>query len=127
MIRSGLILIIPRLPFSFPDAREQRMKENYPSLKTYIQSVSVPQMQIKLRQGFGRAIRRDTDTCVIAILDERAAQGGRYHRAVMEALPELPVTGDIHRVKRFIRRVKPKEYFEETHKLKCDDTRRKES
>ena len=117
------MLIIPRLPFSFPDAREQRMKENYPSLKAYIQSVSVPQMQIKLRQGFGRAIRKETDTCVIAILDERATRGGRYHRAVMEALPELPVTGDIHRVERFIRKVKPKEYFE----LKCDDTRRKES
>ena len=100
------MLIIPRLPFSFPDARQQRMRENYPSLQAYIRSVSVPEMQIKLRQGFGRAIRTETDTCVVAILDERACPGQRYHRAVLEALPEMPVTGDLQRVAGFYRAVK---------------------
>lgn len=121
------LLIIPKLPFAYPDARQEQERARYPSLSDFIRTVVIPDMQIKLRQGFGRAIRQETDTCVAAILDERATRGGRYHRAVMEALPELPVTGDVHRVERFIRKVKPKEYFEESHKLKCDDTRRKES
>ncbi len=38
----------------------------------FIRAVVVPEMQIKLKQGFGRAIRAETDTCIISILDERA-------------------------------------------------------
>ena len=44
-------------------------------------------MQIKLRQGFGRAIRTETDTCVVSILDSRAGRGGKYHKEVIDALP----------------------------------------
>ena len=44
-------------------------------------------MQKKLRQGFGRAIRTETDTCVVSILDIRAVKGGKYHEDVMCALP----------------------------------------
>ena len=47
--------------------------------------------------GVGReqrhAIRTETDTCVVAILDERAAKGKRYSKDVLAALPEMPVTG----------------------------------
>ncbi len=46
-------------------------------------------MQKKLRQGFGRAIRTEQDSCVVAILDERAGIGGRYHDAALAALPTL--------------------------------------
>ena len=70
-------------------------------------------MQVKLKQGFGRAIRTETDTCVVAILDERAAKGQRYHRDVLAALPDLPVTDSLAEVERFIRRVKPERYFRE--------------
>ena len=76
-----------------------------------VRPVVVPEMQIKLRQGFGRAIRTETDTCVVAILDERACPGQRYHRAVLEALPEMPVTGELHRVAGFYRAVKEDGYF----------------
>ncbi len=69
------LLIIPRLPFAYPDARKERELEKYPSLHAFIREVAVPEMQIKLRQGFGRAIRTESDTCVIAILDERACRG----------------------------------------------------
>ena len=68
-------------------------------------------MQIKLKQGFGRAIRTEADTCVVAILDERAAKGRRYRRDVLAALPKMPVTGSLEEVKRFIRVVKSNEYF----------------
>ena len=63
------ILIIPRLPFGIPDELGERRKKEYNSLTDYIRSEVVPEMQIKLRQGFGRAIRTETDTCVVAVLD----------------------------------------------------------
>lgn len=106
-------LIIPRLPFPIPDPVGEREKEEYNSLTEYIQAVAVPNMQKKLRQGFGRAIRKETDTCVISILDPRAAPGQRYHQEVLEALPSMPVTQDIADVEAFIRRKRGPEYFAE--------------
>lgn len=107
------LLIIPRLPFAVPDALKEKEREKYPGLKSFIRAVAVPEMQIKLKQGFGRAIRTETDTCVIAILDERVAKGQRYRRDVLTALPEMPVTGSLREVERFIRRVKADDYFQE--------------
>lgn len=80
-------LIIVKLPFAVPDPISEAQKKEYASLKDYIQAVIVPDMQKKLRQGFGRALRTETDTCVVSILDERAGEGGRYHEEVMCALP----------------------------------------
>ena len=107
------LLVIPRLPFQYPDALQEKKREAYPDLRTFIRAVAVPEMQIRLKQGFGRAIRLETDTCAIAILDERAAKGSRYFRDVQSALPEMPVTSSIYAVERFIRRVKDESYFEE--------------
>ena len=48
------LLIIPRLPFAFPDALKEKEKENttkYPALQDFIRAVMVPEMQVKLRQG----------------------------------------------------------------------------
>ena len=106
------LLIIPRLPFAYPDARKERELEKYSSLHAFIREVAVPEMQIKLRQGFGRAIRTESDTCVIAILDERACRGRRYAQAVSEALPEMRRTGSLREVTRFLREKKPESYFE---------------
>ena len=87
------LLIIPRLPFAYPDAVKEKEREDYPNLREFLRSVVVPEMQIKLRQGFGRAIRTETDTCAVAMLDPRAARGRRYFQSMVEALPEMPVTG----------------------------------
>jgi ATP-dependent DNA helicase DinG len=108
------LLIIPRLPFAVPDAQKQRKQEAYPNLQAYIQDVVVPEMQIKLRQGFGRAIRTETDTCVIAILDDRAAPEGRYHRAILEALPEMKCTSDLEDINQFMLEHKTEQFFKET-------------
>jgi ATP-dependent DNA helicase DinG len=97
-----------------PDAQKQRKQEAYPNLQAYIQDVVVPEMQIKLRQGFGRAIRTETDTCVIAILDDRAAPEGRYHRATLEALPEMQCTSDLEDISRFMKKHKSESYFSPT-------------
>ena len=104
-------LIIPRLPFPVPDPLSEAKRANYPTLHDYIQSVVVPDMQIKLRQGFGRAIRTETDTCVVSILDYRAAPEERYHTAVISALPKCRITDNLITVSRFIRERKGPDYF----------------
>ena len=104
-------LIIPRLPFPVPDPIREAQRTNYMTLQDYIQDVIVPEMQVKLRQGFGRAIRTETDTCTVAILDHRAAPGGKYHKEVMDALPPLPVTRQVEDVNEFIRARKGPDYF----------------
>ena len=107
------LLIIPRLPFAVPDALKEKERENHPSLRLFIRAVVVPEMQIKLKQGFGRAIRTETDTCVVAILDERATKGKRYSKDVLAALPEMPITGSLEDVAKFIQAVKGPDYFRE--------------
>jgi ATP-dependent DNA helicase DinG len=105
------LLIIVRLPFAVPDPLSDHKKQQYPSLKAFLQAVVVPDMQIRLKQGFGRAIRTETDTCVIAVLDERARKGQRYHQAVLDALPDMPMTENLSDVEQFIREVKQEDYF----------------
>ena len=74
-----------------PDAVKEQERMKHATLHDFLRAVVVPEMQIKLRQGFGRAIRTETDTCVVAILDERAGKDRRYFRDVLTALPEVPV------------------------------------
>ena len=107
------LLIIPRLPFSHPDALKEKKRAEYPDLRSFIRAVVVPEMQIKLKQGFGRAIRTETDTCVVAILDERAVPGQRHYEAMRAALPEMQVTDSLEDVVEFIYRVKGPDYFKE--------------
>ena len=106
------LLVIPRLPFAYPDALKEKEREEYASLRQFIQNVAVPEMQIKLRQGFGRAIRTESDTCVIAILDERAGHGRRYYAAMRDALPDMRTTGSLRAITKFLRERKPESYFE---------------
>ena len=104
-------LIIVKLPFAVPDPISEAEKETYDSLETYIQSIIVPDMQKKLRQGFGRAIRTETDTCVVSILDIRAVKGGKYHEDVMCALPPCRIAEELKEVQDFIRSRKGVEYY----------------
>ena len=104
-------LIIVKLPFAVPDPISEAEKETYDSLESYIQSIIVPDMQKKLRQGFGRAIRTETDTCVVSILDIRAVKGGKYHEDVMCALPPCRIAEELKEVQDFIRSRKGVEYY----------------
>ncbi len=107
------LLVIPRLPFAHPDALKEKEREAFPNLHSFIRAIVVPEMQIKLKQGFGRAIRTETDTCVVAILDERSVPGQRYFEDVKTALPDMRITDSLQEVEAFIRSVKGPDYFQE--------------
>ena len=106
------LLVVVRLPFPVPDPVREARRQQYPDLHSYIHAEIVPEMQQKLRQGFGRAIRTETDSCAVAILDQRAAPGGRYHQAVLDALPAgIPVTTEINEIQPFLRARKDPDFF----------------
>ena len=96
------LLIIAKLPFPIPDPVSDYKRQQYPNLRDYINAEIIPEMQKKLRQGFGRAIRTEQDSCVVAILDERASIGGKYHDAALAALPTCPITEKIEDVQQFL-------------------------
>lgn len=104
-------LIIAKLPFSVPDPISEAERENYGTLREYIRAIALPDMQKKLRQGFGRAIRTEKDTCVVSILDHRAVPGGRYHEDVLCVLPKCKRTGSLKEVEAFIRERKREGYY----------------
>ncbi len=64
-----------------------------------------------LIQGYGRVIRSETDTGVVAILDCRAGDSGAYCDYILAALPSQPVTSSIVTVHKFYHDVKPEVYF----------------
>ena len=105
------LLIILKLPFPIPDPVSDYERQKYPALQEYIAVEIIPEMQKKLRQGFGRAIRTEQDSCVVALLDERAAPGEKYHNAALAALPACPTTSKIEDVQQFIRGQKHPDYF----------------
>jgi ATP-dependent DNA helicase DinG len=105
-------LIIVTLPFSVPDPLSRYEQSQFSSVSEFISTSVVPDMQRKLKQGFGRAIRTETDTCVVTILDSRARVGGKYHHVVLDALPKCAITEQIDTVAEFIEQVKVPEYFQ---------------
>lgn len=108
------LLVIPKLPFPYPNELKEKQKGQYSSLQDFINSVVLPEMQIKLRQGFGRAIRTETDTCVVAVLDERCAPGKRYYADLLNALPDgIPETNESADITEFMLDKKHARYFTE--------------
>lgn len=77
-------VIIVRLPFGVPTdpvfaARAERVRD------PFLQH-ALPQAALRLKQGFGRLIRRGTDRGAVVIMDSRISRRD-YGRAFLEALP----------------------------------------
>ncbi len=107
------MLIIVKLPFAAPDPIGEYEKALYGGMEAYKAKALVPDMLVKLKQGFGRLIRTETDTGVCAILDCRACEGAAYHSRVLSALPPCRATSSVLDVARFMREKKSPAYFEE--------------
>jgi ATP-dependent DNA helicase DinG len=105
------LLIIVRLPFAVPDPISDYERTLHADMDAYKTKVVVPDMLLKLKQGFGRLIRMEADTGVCAILDIRARTGGSYREYTLRALPACAVTSSIADIEAFMRRKKTPEYF----------------
>jgi len=108
-------LIITKLPFQQPNAISEYERSKYSDFNAYLNEFLVPEMLIKLKQGFGRLIRNETDTGIVAILDSRINSTGLYRESVLSALPSCQVTDDINKVQKFLQAVKSPEYFGNTN------------
>jgi Rad3-related DNA helicase len=105
------LLIIVKLPFPMPDAIGEYEQTQYPNFRAYLNSVLVPEMLIKLKQGFGRLIRTETDSGVVVILDSRVSSRGNYRGRALAALPECRVTASVNEVADFFKAKKQPDYF----------------
>jgi len=105
------MLIIVKLPFAVPDPISEYEQTLYADMNEYKEQVIVPEMIIKLKQGFGRLVRTESDTGAVAILDSRVSNSGSYRERVLDTLPDCRVTSDINAVEEFMAEKKTPEYF----------------
>ncbi len=86
-------VIITKLPFKVPSEPiiEARMEEIERRGGNAFMEYSVPQAVLKLKQGFGRLIRKRTDRGVIFILDKRIIEKF-YGKIFIKSLPESHIS-----------------------------------
>jgi ATP-dependent DNA helicase DinG len=85
-------VVIARLPFEVPThplqkARAERLEAQG---RSPFRDLSLPAAALRLKQGFGRLIRRHGDSGWVTILDSRVARRS-YGRTLLASLPECPV------------------------------------
>ncbi len=99
-------VIMVRLPFPVPTepvyaARAEQVRDGFAQL-------ALPQAALRLKQGFGRLIRRSTDRGAVVILDNRIL-GRDYGKAFLDVLPPAsrfvgPAAEIAHRVGQWLDR-----------------------
>jgi ATP-dependent DNA helicase DinG len=84
------MVIIPRLPFRVPSEPVEQARHELMEAKgkNPFTEYSLPQAALKLRQGFGRLIRTQTDRGAVLILDPRISQKW-YGRIFLRSLPTM--------------------------------------
>ena len=85
-------VIITRLPFEVPThpVMEARVKQIKESGGNEFFEFSLPEAILRLKQGFGRLIRTQTDNGIVAILDPRI-RTRNYGKQFLDSLPECEI------------------------------------
>ena len=102
------LVVIDRIPFASPQdplvgARIDYLKSQGQSpFKSY----QLPHAAIMLRQGFGRLIRKQSDSGLVAILDPRMTEKG-YGKVLLRSLPETQVLRDIEKAQDYLKEMDP--------------------
>lgn len=95
-------VIIPKLPFPPPTPLSEAQEEVYdiwnegkPKSKRriYFSDKTVPEVAIKLKQGFGRLIRHRNDRGIVVLMDPRLISKP-YGKVLLNSLPECDVLVD---------------------------------
>lgn len=99
-------VIIDKLPFAAPDSPAQRAREDLLRAegRDAFREFSLPQAQLRLKQGFGRLLRSPSDRGVVCLLDGRLWTKG-YGRDFLADLPPCPRTDRLEAVEQFFRPV----------------------
>ncbi len=96
------LVVIDRIPFAVPDSplHKARVDDITQSGGDWFQDFAMPQAQLRLKQGFGRLIRTQTDRGVVAVLDTRLIRK-QYGQEFLRFLPPARRTGQIEDVRDF--------------------------
>jgi ATP-dependent DNA helicase DinG len=99
------LVVIDKLPFPSPDepvyqARCDHLTRTSGDKWAWFGQIAVPVCSIAFKQGFGRLIRTQTDTGVVALLDGRLTTKS-YGAHILRALPPAPVVRSIDAVRAF--------------------------
>ncbi len=87
-------VIITKLPFDVPS--EDLRRRSIDPFSHY----QIPRAIIQMKQGFGRLIRKKSDTGIISILDSRIVRRG-YGKHFLASLPPCKVVEDLVEVEKF--------------------------
>ncbi len=95
-------VVIDRLPFAVPDSPVTRARTEAIQARggDWFREFSIPQAQIRLKQGFGRLIRTRTDRGIVCILDTRLLTSN-YGADFVQHLPPAARASIWPRVTRF--------------------------
>jgi len=97
-------VIITKLPFDVPSEplTEARIEDLHRRSIDPFSHYQIPRAIIQMKQGFGRLIRKQSDTGVVSILDSRMIHRG-YGKQFLDSLPSCKVVEDLNQVKEFFK------------------------
>ncbi len=100
-------IIIPRLPFDVPQhpVVEAKLEKIRAEGRDPFREYSLPNAIIKLKQGFGRLIRRKNDWGIVTIIDPRITSRW-YGKHFLSTLPKCNIVYDFYDVKNFYKKKK---------------------
>jgi ATP-dependent DNA helicase DinG len=95
-------VIIDKLPFKSPGdpVYKKRIQLVNSQGGNAFMDVQIPEATISLRQGVGRLIRDANDRGIVVLCDNRL-NSKSYGKAMLESLPQMPVSRDINEVRLF--------------------------